>query len=179
MQHCHDDKVVAIGEIGLDYYWEKDPERKENQKYWFRKQLELAKAEGMPVIIHSREAASDTYDILEEYMDGTFNVVVHCYSYSKEMAERFLKLGCWFGIGGVLAFKKANKLKETAAFLPDDKILLETDCPYLAPEPNRGKRNDSRNLKYVVAELAKLRGVGEGQIEEITYRNAKEFYKIS
>ena len=177
--HCHDEKVVAIGEIGLDYYWEKDPGRKKNQRYWFKRQLELARAESMPVIIHSREAAEETYDILAEYMDGSFPVVVHCYSYSREMAERFLALGCYFGIGGVLTFKKAKKLKETAAFLPDDRILLETDCPYLAPEPNRGKRNDSRNLKYVVKELSSIRGVSESAIEEITWENAQKFYKIS
>ncbi len=175
-----EDKAVAVGEIGLDYYWEKDEKVKEQQRYWFRRQFVLAKEKKMPAIIHSREAAADTVDILEDLSDGSIPVDIHCYSYSPEIAKRLLKNGnTYFGIGGVLTFKNAKKLRETAEILPADRILLETDCPYLAPEPNRGKRNSSLNLRYVVQALAQIRGVSEEKVIEQTTKNAETFYGLS
>ena len=176
--HIHDEKIVAVGEIGLDYHWEKDPDRRENQKYWFRRQFELAKREHMPVVIHSREAAQDTWEMLQEMHAEEIPVVIHCYSYSPEMAKQFLSLNCRFGIGGVLTYKNAKKLRETAAMLPAEKILLETDCPYLSPEPHRGKRNSSLNLPYVVKVLSEIRGVSEEEIIAQTERNAEVFYGL-
>ena len=177
--HIHDEKIVAVGEIGLDYYWEKDPARRENQRYWFRRQFALARREHMPVVIHSREAAQETYEMLRDMHAEELPVVIHCYSYTPEMAGRFLSLNCRFGIGGVLTFKNAKKLRETAAMLPMENILLETDCPYLAPEPNRGKRNSSMNLPYVVKTLAEIRGMSEEEIIALTEQNAEAFYGLS
>ena len=176
--HIHDEKIVAVGEIGLDYYWEKDPQKKQNQKAWFCRQFELARRENMPVVIHSRDAAQDTYEMLRDLHAEEIPVVIHCYSYTPEMAVQFLSLNCYFGIGGVLTFKNAKKLRETAAMLPADKILLETDCPYLSPEPNRGKRNSSLNLPYVVKELSQIRGVSEEEIIDLTEKNAEAFYRL-
>ena len=145
-------KVVAVGEIGLDYYWDK--EGHDLQKKWFLRQLKLAKELKKPVIIHSREAAADTMELLKANYHGEMPMVMHCYSYSPEMAREYRKMGLYLGIGGVLTFKNAKKLKETVLESPMEYLLLETDCPYLAPVPNRGKRNDSGMLKYVVQELA-------------------------
>ncbi|MCR4843345.1 MAG: TatD family hydrolase [Eubacterium sp.] len=178
--HLHDDKVVALGEIGLDFYWEKDEAVRDKQRYWFRRQFELAKEEGMSVIIHSREAAQETYEMLKEMMAGSdVPVVVHCYSYSPEMAADFIKLGCHIGIGGVVTFKKAKKLKEVAKDIPMDRLLLETDCPYLAPEPFRGRRNNSALIAHVVDEIAGLRGISREEIIEKTEENARKFYGIA
>ena len=176
--HLHDEKNVALGEIGLDYYWEKEEAQKKKQRMWFERQFLLAKEEGMPVIIHSRDAAEETYDLLSGWMSPEMNVVIHCYSYSPEMAERFLKLGCYIGIGGVVTFKKSKKLKDVAVAVPEDRLLLETDCPYLSPEPNRGKRNSSLNLPYVVREIATLRGISEDALIEMTEKNARRFYQL-
>ena len=137
-------KVVAIGEIGLDYYWN-EPER-EIQKHWFSAQLEVAKKTGLPVIIHSRDAAKDTLDIMKVEHNGATGGVIHCFSYGVEMAREYLNMGYYIGIGGVLTFKNAKKLIEVAEYAPLDWIVLETDCPYMAPEPNRGRRNSSLNL---------------------------------
>ena len=172
-------KVVAVGEIGLDYYWDKEPEVQENQRYWFRRQLDMARTAALPVIIHSREAAKDTYDIMCEEKAGDIGGVVHCYSYSKEMALDYVKMGFFIGVGGVVTFPKAKKLKETVEAIPLDNIVIETDCPYLAPVPNRGKRNFSMNLPYVVAEIAALKGVSEEEVAEITFNNAKKLYRLS
>lgn len=173
---CCQDKIVAVGEIGLDYYWEK--EAHELQKEWFIRQLRLAKELQMPVIIHSREAAADTMEILkQEHMPG-LPVVVHCYSYSVEMAREYLKMGYYLGIGGVLTFKNAKKLKEVAQEAPMERILLETDCPYLAPVPFRGRRNDSRNLSYVAEELGALKGIDPQEVIRITEENARRFYRL-
>ncbi len=172
------EKILAVGEIGLDYYWEKDPEVREQQKYWFRRQFELAKEKDLPVIIHSREAAQDTVEILEELHAEEIPVVIHCYSYSPELAQRFLKMNCYFGIGGVLTFKNAKKLQETVKLLPMEKLLLETDCPYLAPEPNRGKRNSSLNLPYVAEKMAEFKGISAEEVIRITEENAMRFYRL-
>ncbi|MCR5784861.1 MAG: TatD family hydrolase [Eubacterium sp.] len=175
-EHLKGEKVVALGEIGLDYYWEKDEERKENQRKWFREQFMLAKKEEMPIIIHSRDAAQDTFEMMKEMGAEDTIGVVHCYSYSPELAKEFVKMGYYIGVGGVVTFKNAKKLKETVEKVPMEKILLETDCPYLAPEPNRGKRNSSLNLPYVVAEIAKIRNMKEEDVIAITEENAKRMY---
>lgn len=169
-------KVVAIGEIGLDYYW-KEPEP-DVQKIWFERQMELAREEKLPMIIHSRDAAKDTMDMIKACDGGSIGGVIHCYSYSVEMAKEYLDMGFYLGIGGVVTFNNAKKLKEVVEYMPLDRIVLETDCPYLAPVPNRGKRNSSLNLKYVVAEISKLKNISEEEIKKVTYENAKKLYRM-
>lgn len=169
------DKVVAVGEIGLDYYW--DNESHDVQKKWFIEQLNLARELELPVIIHSREAAADTLEIMKEHAKG-LRGVIHCFSYSAELAREYVKMGFYIGIGGVVTFKNARKLKETAAEVPLEQIVLETDCPYLAPVPNRGKRNSSLNLKYVAEEIARIRGLATEEVIEQTAINAKQLYNI-
>lgn len=169
-------KCVAVGEIGLDYYWN-EPE-KEIQQKWFRRQLNLAREVKKPVIIHSRDAAKDTLDILAEERAGEMGGVIHCYSYTKETARAFLDMGFFIGIGGVLTFKNARKLKEAVEYIPLERIVLETDCPYLAPEPNRGKRNSSLNIPYVVSALAEIKGVEEETVRQAAWENAHELYRL-
>lgn len=168
-------KVVAVGEIGLDYYWDKEIAVQKQQKYWFCRQLQLAREEGLPVIIHSREAAEDTLEIMKREAAG-MSGVIHCYSYSRELAEIYVKMGFYIGIGGVVTFKNARKLKETAAAIPLDRIVIETDCPYLAPEPFRGKRNSSLYLPYVVEEIARIRNMPPEEVEEAVYENTLRLY---
>lgn len=175
-QQCRLEKCVAVGEIGLDYYWD-EPDR-ELQKEWFRRQLNLARELAKPVIIHSRDAAKDTVDLMTEEHAEEIGGVIHCYSYTKETAEVFLKMGFYFGIGGVLTFKNAKKLKEAVAYIPLDRIVLETDCPYLAPEPNRGKRNSSLNIPYVVKALAEIKGVEEETVRKAAWENAHKMYRL-
>ncbi|MCM1058253.1 MAG: TatD family hydrolase [Firmicutes bacterium] len=169
------EKCVAVGEIGLDYHWN-EPEREIQQK-WFRRQLKLAGEVRKPVVIHSRDAAKDTIDIMSEEKAEELGGVIHCYSYTKETARIFLDMGFFFGIGGVLTFKNARKLKEAAEYIPLERIVLETDCPYLAPEPNRGKRNSSLNLPWVVSALAELKGVDEETVRRAAWENAHELYR--
>ncbi len=169
-------KTVAIGEIGLDYHWEDVPH--DIQKKWFIRQLDLACELKAPVQIHSREAASDTFEILKKY-EGRITGDMHCYSYSPEQARQYAAMGWRFGIGGVVTFKNARKLTDTVKILPRECILLETDSPYLAPEPLRGTRNDPRNLKHVVKKIAELRGETEEEVERYTYENALQFFQIS
>ena len=175
-QQCQLEKCVAVGEIGLDYYWD-EPDR-ELQREWFRRQLNLARELAKPVIIHSRDAAKDTVDLMTEVHAEEIGGVIHCYSYTKETAEVFLKMGFYFGIGGVLTFKNAKKLKEAVAYIPLDRIVLETDCPYLAPEPNRGKRNSSLNIPYVVKALAEIKGVEEETVRKAAWENAHKLYRL-
>lgn len=170
-------KIVAVGEIGLDYYWD-EPER-EIQKYWFERQLEMARDVKRPVVIHSREAAKDTLDLMKEHRSGESGGVIHCFSYGTEMAREYLNMGFYLGIGGVLTFQNAKKLKEVVAYAPLERLVLETDCPYLAPVPFRGKRNSSLNLPYVVKAMAELKGVTEEEIILATNRNAKALYRLS
>lgn len=168
------DKIVAIGEIGLDYYY---PEPSHDiQKKWFLKQLEIAKELDMPVIIHSRDAAADTLEILKSDAAKGLRGVIHCYSYSKEMAMEFEKLGYYFGIGGVITFQNAKKLVETVEYLPLEKIVLETDSPYLSPVPNRGKRNSSLNIPLIARRIAEIKNVPYDTVVEITEKNAKALY---
>lgn len=173
---CRHPKCVAIGEIGLDYYWD-EPERGLQQK-WFRRQLQLAREEKLPIIVHSRDAAKDTADILQEEHGKDIGGVIHCFSYTKEIARIFLDMGFYIGIGGVITFKNAKKLKEAAEMIPLERIVLETDCPYLAPEPNRGKRNSSLYLPCVVSALAQLKGVSEEEIRRTTWENAHRLYRL-
>ncbi len=171
---CAYEKVVAIGEIGLDYHYEKF--NKAVQKLWFREQLTIAKNLELPVVIHSRDAAEDTYRILSEYeLDG----VLHCYSYSLEMAKKFIDLGYKIGVGGVVTFSNAKKLIEVVKGIDLKDIILETDAPYLAPTPFRGKRNESSYLTYVVDEIAKIKGVDKEVVEEITYNNSMKLFGLS
>lgn len=171
-------KVVAIGEIGLDYYWEKDPKTQKEQRYWFLRQLELARETGLAAIIHSREAAEDTMRVMKEAHAWEIPGVVHCYSYSPELAKEFVKMGYYIGVGGVVTFKNARKLKETVVQIPLERILLETDAPYLAPEPYRGKRNHSGYLTYVAEEIARLKGVTPEEVQEVTRKNACELFGL-
>lgn len=169
-------KVKAIGEIGLDYYWDK--EQHELQKHWFHRQMELASEEKLPIIVHSREAAKDTLDMMIAAKPLELQGVIHCYSYSAEQAREYLNMGYYLGIGGVLTFKNAKKLKEVAAYTPISQIVLETDCPYLAPVPDRGKRNDSRKLLSVAGELAAIKNLPVEEVIRITNENGKRLYRI-
>ncbi len=169
-------KVVAIGEIGLDYYWDNSP--RDIQKKWFLRQLELAREVDLPVIIHSREAAKDTMDVMKEAVKAGNAGVIHCYSYSVPMAKEYVDMGFFIGIGGVLTFKNARVIKEVAAEIPLSSIVLETDSPYLAPVPHRGKRNNSLYLKEVVKQLAEIKQVSEETVEKITLANAKKLYRL-
>ena len=173
---CSHEKCLAVGEIGLDYYWD-EPER-EIQKKWFVRQLDLAREVKLPVVIHSREAAKDTADIMTAEHAEEIGGVVHCYSYTRETAKIFLDMGFYFGIGGVLTFKNAKKLKEAVEYIPMDRIVLETDCPYLAPEPNRGKRNSSLNIPYVVTVMSQLKGISEEEVRKAAWENAIKLYRM-
>lgn len=175
-EKSHEKKVVAIGEIGLDYHWE-EPAR-DVQKYWFVRQLDLARKVKLPVIIHSRDAAKDTLDIMKAEHAEDIGGVIHCFSYTKEMAREYLNMGFFLGIGGVLTFKNARKLAETVEYAPLDRLVLETDCPYLAPVPNRGKRNSSLNLTYVADQLAAIKGIDRETVEKITWDNARRLYGL-
>ena len=164
-------KVVAI-----DYYY---PEpSKEVQLKWFKRQLELAIEVNKPVIIHSRDACADTINILKEGNAKQIGGVIHCYSYTKESVKAFYDMNFYFGIGGVLTFKNGKKLVEAVEVIPLDRIVLETDCPYLAPVPNRGKRNDSSNIQYVVEKLAEIKGKTAQEIIDITNENARRLYRL-
>ena len=164
------DKCVAAGEIGLDYYW--DDSKKELQKEIFSKQIELAIELCKPVIIHDREAHGDCLEIIRRY--DNLKGVFHCYSGSAEMAEELLKRGFYLGFDGPVTYKNARKTIEVLDICPLDRILIETDSPYLSPVPMRGKRNDSRNLEYIIAKIAEIKG--EKNIEEITFNNAKKLF---
>ncbi len=175
-EQTRQEKTVAVGEIGLDYYWDKEPKVQEAQRYWFRRQMELAREENLPVIIHSRDAAEDTMRLMQEIHAEEIPGVIHCYSYSKEMALEFVKMGYRIGVGGVVTFKNARKLKETVEAVPMEAILLETDCPYMAPEPHRGTRNDSSNIPYVVNTIAQIKGISADEVEQITWENAMRLF---
>lgn len=170
-------KVVAVGEIGLDYY-DREEILPELQKKWFARQMDLALEVDLPVIIHSRDAARDTYDILKSYGYRENGGIIHCFSYSKEMARQFLDLGYYIALGGVVTFKNGRVAKEVAQYVPADRLLLETDSPYLTPVPHRGKRNFSGYLTYVADEMAALRGITREELEQITWDNANRLYRI-
>lgn len=177
MKHvAGEEKVVAIGEIGLDYYWD-EPDH-ETQKFWFVRQLALAREVRLPVVIHSRDAAKDTLDIIKAERAGDLGGVIHCFSYGVEMAREYLNMGFYLGIGGVVTFNNGRKLKEVVEYMPLDRIVLETDCPYLSPVPKRGKRNSSLNLPYVVEAISQLKGIRPEEVIAVTNRNAKEMYRL-
>lgn len=170
------EKVVAIGEIGLDYYWD-EPDH-DTQKHWFVRQLALAREVGLPVVIHSRDAAKDTLDVMKAEHAGELGGVIHCFSYGVELAREYLNMGFYIGIGGVVTFNNGRKLKEVVEYMPLDRIVLETDCPYLSPVPYRGKRNSSLNLPYVVEAISQIKGVAPEEVIAVTNRNAKELYRL-
>ena len=176
-EHSSHEKIVAIGEIGLDYYW--DNVERDVQKKWFVRQLDIAKETGLPVIIHSREAAQDTLEIMKSEHKDTTGGVIHCFSYGVEMAREYLNMDYYLGVGGVLTFKNGKKLKEVVEYAPMDKIVLETDCPYLAPVPYRGKRNSSIYLPHVVEAMAEIKGMSTEEVIRVTAENARRLYRIS
>jgi TatD DNase family protein len=168
------EKVVAIGEIGLDYHYDFSP--REEQRKWFKEQLLLAKEVDLPVIIHSREASQETFDMIAE--SGVKEGVIHCFSGSAELAKAYVKKGFYIGIGGSLTFKNAKKTVEVVKEIPLEKILIETDCPYLTPTPFRGQRNDSSYLKYVVEKIAEIKGIDAMSISETTCQSAVKLFRI-
>lgn len=170
------EKMVAVGEIGLDYYW--DDVDKKIQKEQFVRQIDLARRIKKPIVVHSRDAAADTLDIMKAENCRDIGGIIHCFSYGVEMAREYLNMGYCLGIGGVITFKNSRKLKEVVEYMPLDAIVLETDSPYLSPEPFRGKRNSALNLKYVVEKIAEIKNISEEKVIEVTYENAKRVYGI-
>lgn len=168
-------KCVAIGEIGLDYYWEENPPREFQQRV-FREQMALARELHLPVIVHDREAHADSLTIVKEFPE--VKGVFHCYSGSAEMAKELLKLGWMISFTGVVTYKNARKTVETAEVVPLDRLMIETDAPYMSPVPRRGTRNDSRNLIYIAEKLAEIKGISTEEMIRITEENAKRFFGI-
>lgn len=166
------DKIVAIGEIGLDYYWDENPS-KEIQKSTLRAQMNLAKELNMPVIIHDRDAHKDTLDILKEFPE--VKGIVHCFSGSVEFAKECIKLGYYIGFTGVVTFKNAKKAVEVAKEIPIDRMLVETDAPFMAPVPNRGKRNRSDYIKYIIEKIAEIRSIDP---EELNIQLNTNFFNL-
>ena len=172
----HRDKVVAVGEIGLDYHYENID--RDLQKHWFEQQLLLAGRVDKPVVIHTRDAAQDTLDMMKSDAAKGLGGIIHCFPFGAELAREYLNMGYYLGIGGVLTFKNGKKTKEAVAYAPLERIVLETDSPYLAPTPVRGKRNDSTLLKLVVKEVAQIKGVTEEEVERVTWENARRVYRL-
>ncbi len=170
------DKIVALGEIGLDYHYDR-PEP-QIQKLWFERQMELARQKNKPVIIHSRDGAKDTLDMMKALQAQEIGGVIHCFSYSVEMAREFLKMGYFLGIGGVITFPNGKKLREVVKYMPVEQLVLETDCPYLSPSPLRGERNSSLNLPYIIEQIAEIKNISPEDVEAITEENARRLYKI-
>ncbi len=168
-------KAVAIGEIGLDYYWEENPPR-ELQQQVFRAQLQLAQELELPVIVHDREAHGDSLSIIRAFPN--LRGVFHCFSGSAEMAKELVKLGWMISFTGVLTYKNARKALEAADAVPLEHLMIETDSPYMAPVPNRGKRNDSRNVSFICQKLAEVKGVSPEDCARITMENGKRFFRI-
>jgi len=169
-------KIVALGEMGLDYHWDKSP--KDVQKEVFRKQIRLARKLKMPIVIHNREATEDIITILKEEHAEEVGGIMHCFSGSVESARECLKLNFYISLGGPVTFKNAKKPKEVAKEVPLDKLLIETDCPYLAPHPLRGKRNEPAYVKYVAEEIAQIKGITLEELAAITTNNAKTLFKL-
>ncbi len=172
------DKVIAIGEIGLDYHWSESEEENRDQQHWFRRQIALAKEVGLPIVVHSRDAAADTMRIIKEEKAYETGGIIHCYSYSAEQAKEYVDMGFYIGVGGVVTYKNGRRLKETVEAVPLDHIVLETDCPYLSPEPFRGKRNDSTHLPYIVEAIAALKRTSSEAVINQTYKNAVSVYRL-
>ena len=173
--YSKNDKIVAIGEIGLDYYYDTSP--RDKQRYWFKRQLELADELDLPVIIHSRDAAQECFDIIKS--SGVSKGVIHCYSGSAQMALDYIEMGFYIGLGGVLTYNNARKTVEVAEAVPIEKIVIETDCPYLAPAPMRGKRNNSMYLEYIAEKISQIKNIPHKEVAEITKNNAVKLFNIS
>ena len=175
---CSGPKVVCVGEIGLDYHWM--VEEKEVQQHWFREQMRLAYELKLPINVHSRNAAQDTYDMIRDnYNAGqATGGVIHCYSGSRELAREYVRMGYHLGIGGVVTFKNAKTLKRVVEDTPIERLVTETDCPYLAPEPYRGKRNDSRYIRFVIEKIAELKQMDVQECARILQKNAHDVYRI-
>lgn len=170
-------KVVAIGEIGLDYYWTKDEDARAKQRKYFIRQIKIANELNKPIIVHSRDASEDTFEIINEYRP-TKNGVMHCYSGSPEMALNYVKLGMFISLAGPVTFKNARVPKDVAAIVPLKSLLIETDCPYLAPHPFRGKLNESKYLPYIAEVIAEIKNIDVEDIAEWTTRNAERLFGI-
>ncbi len=170
-----DERCVVYGEIGLDYYW--NVEEKDVQKKWFIRQIDLAKQLGLPINVHSREASQDTFDILMREHAGTTGGVIHCYSGSAEMAKEYIKRGYMLGIGGVVTFKNAKTIQSVVEQIPLEYLVTETDSPYLAPTPYRGKRNDSTKIPLMIAKIAEIKGMDEEEAAQVLYDNALRVYR--
>lgn len=169
-------KVVAIGEIGLDNHWVKD--KKEIQKYAFLEQIKLANKLKLPIAIHSRDAIMDTIEILKGKILPEKKGILHCCQLNKDLVKVGLEAGFYISFAGAITFKSSKNANEIISMVPNDRILVETDCPYLSPEPNRGKRNDSRNMKYTVQKIAEVKEISSEEIAQITYENGKRIYGI-
>jgi TatD DNase family protein len=170
------DRVVAIGEIGLDYHYDFSP--RSLQQHWFAKQIRLAKEVGLPIVIHNRESHEDMLRIIKDEDAGSVGGVLHCYSGSIEMARKLLDNNFYISVGGPVTFKNARKVIEVVKYVPVDRLLIETDCPYLAPEPLRGKRNESSYIRFVAEKIAQIKGIGFEEIARVTTENAKRLFKI-
>ena len=169
-------KIVGIGEIGLDYYWNKD--NKELQKYCFIRQIELANELELPIVIHTRDAVDDTINILKNDINVLKKGIFHCCPLNRELVKQALNLGFYISLAGPITFKNSKNADEIISMVPLDRILIETDSPYLAPEPNRGKRNDSRNVKYIVEKIASVKGNSVEEVSRVTYKNAETIFEI-
>lgn len=170
-------KVVAIGEMGLDYYWDKSP--KDVQQEVFRKQIQLAKKVKLPIVIHNREATADIVTILKEENAAEVGGIMHCFSGSVEVAKECVDMNFYISLGGPVTFKNAKKPKEVAQEIPLNKLLIETDCPYLAPHPYRGKRNEPSYVKLVAEQIAELKGLSFEEVSQVTTENAKILFGIN
>lgn len=170
------DKVVAIGEIGLDYYYENSP--KDVQKEWFKKQIELANELKLPIIIHDRDAHGDTFEIIKNTKSEDIGCVLHCYSGNVELAREYVKMGCYISIPGTVTFKNNKKTREVAKEIPLEYLLIETDSPYMAPEPHRGKRNDPSLVQFVADKIAQEKGISYETVCKATKENAKKLFNI-
>lgn len=172
-----EEKVVAIGEIGLDFYYDNSP--RDIQRKVFKEQLKLAKELNLPVVIHTRDASQETFDILKEAgKDGSLRGIMHCYSGSVEMAKEYIKLGFYISIAGPVTFKNSRVVKDVAKEIPLDKLLIETDCPYLSPEPHRGKRNEPKLVKHTAEKIAEIRGISLEELAKATSENTKRIFNI-
>ncbi|WP_156061458.1 MULTISPECIES: TatD family hydrolase [Bacillus] len=171
------EKVVAIGEMGLDYYWEKSP--KDVQKEVFRRQIALAKEVNLPIIIHNRDATEDVVTILKEEGAAEVGGIMHCFTGSLEIAKACMEMNFYISFGGPVTFKNAKKPKEVVKDIPSDRLLIETDCPYLTPAPFRGKRNEPSYVKYIAEQIAELREIRFEELAELTTENAKKVFRIN
>ena len=171
------EKVVAIGEMGLDYYWDKSP--KDVQKEVFRRQIALAKEVKLPIVIHNRDATEDVVTILKEEGAAEVGGIMHCFTGSLETAKACMEMNFYISFGGPVTFKNAKKPKEVVKEIPSDKLLIETDCPYLTPVPFRGKRNEPSYVKYIAEQIAELREISFEELAELTTKNAKKVFRIN